>query len=152
MHKNQPHKPNGTSSISCRWRYWSLLIACCIFIKSKIVSIFQKKTFFIRYEHCHPTSCLHLMVINCGVKRASLAPSYASQIINSILFLQKQFLDHLSKRFQKPALVSAAGVKLFFTAQCQKTDLPNMKKNRPSMLAQSGQKNFSCFLFIPLKG
>ena len=50
--------------ISCRWQYWSWMMASCIFHFSKVVSIKENKKFFNWDECCHLVMCLHLMERN----------------------------------------------------------------------------------------
>ena len=52
------------SSISCRLRYQSKMIACCVFSHFKITFIKHDETFFIQDNCCELMSCLHLMEPN----------------------------------------------------------------------------------------
>ena len=47
--------------MSCRWRYWSRMLACCVLLYSRKYFINDSETFFIRDKYCPLTVCLHLM-------------------------------------------------------------------------------------------
>ena len=54
-------------SISCRWCYWSRIIACCICHQAKLVVIKSYTTFFARDKCCHLMLYLHLMDPHCDL-------------------------------------------------------------------------------------
>ena len=48
-------------SISARCRYWSRMLACCVFNNSNFLNMMMKDLAFIRNRCCHLTICLHMM-------------------------------------------------------------------------------------------
>ena len=47
--------------IIARWRYWSWMLACCIFNKSKTNLLEENNAFFIRDNYSHLALCLHVI-------------------------------------------------------------------------------------------